>query len=152
MLILERGPQWGKPLWVILSLGAFDMGPVILILEIFVVSVSSPTLDSYPTYFPQFWPCYTLLFFPESVSPKASKWLTTYPYISMYSCPCPLPMHTLTPIQWSHYLTFLLRTWQRIKMVWKLAHKVKFEGDQGDWIPGLIARRLYNANTCTLHF
>jgi len=34
----------------------------------------------------------------------------------------------------------------------ELAHQVKFERDQGDWIPGLIARRLYNANTCTPHF
>ena len=38
------------------------------------------------------------------------------PYISLY-LPCPLPMHTLTPIQGTHYSRFLLRTWQRIKMV-----------------------------------
>ena len=61
MFILERGPQWGQPLWVIWSLGAFDMGPglhyyIISILEIFVV-VLPPTLDSYSTHFPQFWLC-----------------------------------------------------------------------------------------------
>ena len=45
------------PLWVIWSLGACDMGPglhyyIILILEIFVVIVSSPTLKSYSLHFP----------------------------------------------------------------------------------------------------
>ena len=57
----------------------------------------------------------------KSVPHKTSKWFPTYPYISMYFCPCPLPMHTLTPIQGTHYSRFLLRTWQRIKIVWDLA-------------------------------
>ena len=51
-----------------------------------------------------------------------------------------------------YYLRFLLRTWQRIKMIWKLAHQVKFEGDQGGWIPGLITRRLYNTIVPHAHF
>ncbi len=37
-------------------------------------------------------------------------------------------------------------------MVRNLVHQVKFELDQGDWVLGLLARRLYNTNTCTLHF
>ena len=40
-------------------------------------------------------------------------------------------------------------------MVRKLAHQVKFELDQGDWVLGILARRLYNTTgttTCTLHF
>ena len=51
-----------------------------------------------------------------------------------------------------YYLRFLLRTWQRIKMIWKLAHQVKLEGDQGGWIPGLITRRLYNTIAPHAHF
>ena len=54
---------------------------------------------------------------PKSVPRKTSKRFPTYPYISIYFCPCPLPMHTLTPIQGTHYSRFLLRTWQSIKMV-----------------------------------
>ena len=36
-------------------------------------------------------------------------------------------------------------------MVRNLFHQVKFELNQGDWVLGIIARRLYNTNTCTLH-
>ena len=50
-----------------------------------------------------------------------------------------------------YYLRFSLRTRQRINMVRRLAHQVKFELDQRDWILGFLAR-LYNTNTCTLHF
>ena len=63
------------PLWVIWSLGACDMGPglhyyIILILEIFVVIVSSPTLKSYSTHFPQLLLCYTLSFLKSMFHPK----------------------------------------------------------------------------------
>ena len=113
MLILERGPQWGKPLWVIWSLGAFDMGPglhyyIILILEIFVVVVLSPTLDSYSTNFPQFLAMLHPVVFAQKCSTQSVK---VIPYVSLYLyvfpiiwhipvCPCPLPLRTLTPIPW----------------------------------------------------
>ena len=75
---------------------------------------------------------------PKSVPHETSKWLPTCPYIftNMHFWPCPLPMVTVTPIQGIYYSKFLLRAWQRIKMVWKLAHQVKLERDQGNWIPG----------------
>ena len=75
---------------------------------------------------------------PKSVPHETSKWIPTCPYIftNMHFWPCPSPMVTLTPIQGIYYSKFLLRAWQRIKMVWKLAHQVKLERDQGNWIPG----------------
>ena len=78
----------------------------------------------------------------------------TIPYVSLYLfvfpiiwyipwCPCPLPIHTLTPIPYRGYystLWFLLRTWKRINMVRKSAHQVKFELDLGDWLLGLLVQ------------
>ena len=81
------------PLWVIWSLGACDMGPglhyyIILILEIFVVIVSSPTLKSYSTNFPQLLLCYALSFLQKicsTQSVKVIRYVSLYLYFNMHS-------------------------------------------------------------------
>jgi hypothetical protein len=80
-------------LWVIWPLGACDMGPglhyyIILILEIFVVVVSSPTLKSYSTHFPQLLLCYTLSFLQKicsTQSVKVIRYVSVYLYFNMHS-------------------------------------------------------------------
>ena len=142
------------PLWVIWSLGACDMGPrlhyyIILTLEIFVVIVSSPTLKSYSTNFPQLLLCYALSFLQKICSTQSVKVIR---YVSLYLCAFPyLRIHYFfIPSLLSHgvyYLCFLIRTWQRINMVRNLARQVKFELDQADWVLGILTRRLCNIDT-----
>ena len=95
------------PLWVIWSLGACDMGPglhyyiiLLIMLEIFVFIVSSPTLKSYSTHFPQLLLCYTLSFLQKNMfHPKRqSNSLRILISLCIPLSPYPLLFHTLTPI------------------------------------------------------
>ena len=152
-------------MWVIWSLGAFDMGPGLhyLLYTYIPGNINTWNLCCQRFFahmgfifhpFPAVLALLCLVVFAQKCSTQSAKVIR---YVSLYVYAFPyLPIHYFfIPSLLSHrgyYLCLLLRTWQRINMVRNLVHQFKFELDQVEWILGILTRRLCNINTWTCHF